>query len=98
MVACVVVSRECRDKMTDPTEQTAGAYPEARRDNEPENAAQYLAVVYLPDAWNEEAQDRCSAWVSHIFPRQMIRTAITQMFRVVVSCAWAQIEVESYRA
>jgi hypothetical protein len=36
--------------MTDPSERSAAANPQTRRDDEPKHGAQKLAVVDLPDA------------------------------------------------
>ena len=61
----VPVSRASRNNVTYPTKPAAGADPDSRSDDQPENASKNLAVVDLPDAWNEEAQNRCYAWISH---------------------------------
>ena len=51
--------------MTDPTERAAGANPEARRDDEPENAGEYAAVIKLAHARNDETKKSCSKWIAH---------------------------------
>src|SRR5690606_29112087 len=43
-----------RYQMADPAEHAAAAEPEARRHDQPENAAQKVAVVNLTDAGNDE--------------------------------------------
>jgi hypothetical protein len=53
--------------MTDPAEQPARAYPEARSDDQPEYASKYLAVINLPDAGYEEAKYCRDAWISHFY-------------------------------
>ena len=61
--------------MTDPPKPPASAKPYSRRDDQPKDSAKYLAVVYLADAWDEEAQNRCDAWISHFLLPTMIRSA-----------------------
>lgn len=47
--------------MANPAQQSTGSDPEAGRDDQPENAAPDCAVVNLPDAGNDQAQDcRCA--------------------------------------
>src|SRR5947208_10238080 len=44
--------------MADPAEGAARPYPQARRDDEPEDSAEECSVVDLPDAGYEEREDR----------------------------------------
>src|SRR5262245_1427452 len=53
------------DQVADPAEQPAGADPEARRDHEPEEAAQELAVVDLSHAWHDQAEHGGGAGILH---------------------------------
>src|SRR5205085_11769253 len=46
-----------RDDVAHPAEQAAGANPHAGRDDEPEDAAEEVSVVNLPDPGNEHAQN-----------------------------------------
>src|SRR5215204_2094152 len=55
-----------RDDVADPSEKAAGANPHARCDDQPEDAAQEIAVVELPDAGNDRAQHRGHAWILHL--------------------------------
>ena len=61
----VTIRSESRNDVTHPAEQSTGSNPDSRGDDEPEDSAKYPAVVDLPYAWDEEAQNRCYAWVSH---------------------------------
>ena len=44
------------DEVADPPEETPAADPEAGRDDEPEGAAQEIAVINLSDPGNDEAE------------------------------------------
>src|SRR4030095_7340491 len=54
-----------RDQMADPSEQKPGPEPESRRDDQPEDAAEKVAVVDLADAWKDEAENRRDSRVAH---------------------------------
>lgn len=45
------------DDVTDPPEESARAYPQARRDDQPEQTAPEVAVVELADTGDQDAQD-----------------------------------------
>src|SRR5262245_9633531 len=67
--------------MTNPAKSTARSDPESRRYDQPEDAAQELAIVDLSDSWNQETQHRCITRSSHWFvgfcsTRSMTRTDI----------------------
>ena len=51
--------------MTHPAQQSATADPEARRNDQPENAPPDCAIVNLADAGNEKAQNRRCPWFAH---------------------------------
>lgn len=51
--------------MTDPAQHSAAADPEARRDDQPEDASPECAIVDLADTGNEEAQNRGRSWFAH---------------------------------
>ena len=50
-----------------PAQCSARAYPEAGREDEPENTSQNTSVVELADAGNKKAQDSCQKWIAHYF-------------------------------
>ena len=52
MVASVSVRSVGCDHVADPTEQSACAYPEARRNNKPQDSRQDATVVELADSGN----------------------------------------------
>ena len=54
MALGVRVSSVGRDDVTYPPEKAARAYPYARSDDQPKYTAQYLAVINLTYAWDEE--------------------------------------------
>jgi len=54
MALSVRVSRVSRDEVTHPPEEAARAYPYAGSDDQPKDTAQYLAVINLTYARNEE--------------------------------------------
>src|SRR5262249_47809832 len=56
LVECALVRRERRDDVADPPEHAAGADPESGRDDQPEDRAEKIAVVDLPDARNDDAE------------------------------------------
>jgi hypothetical protein len=49
------------DHVAHPSEQAAAAYPHAWRDDEPEDAAKEVAVVELPDPWDQQAEYGCKS-------------------------------------
>ncbi len=51
--------------MADPAQRPAAADPEARRNDQPEDASPECAVINLPDAGNEETQNRRYPWFAH---------------------------------
>ena len=53
MITRVRVGSVGRDDMADPAEQTARADPEARRDDEPQDAGQEAPVVELSDSGDD---------------------------------------------
>ena len=65
--------------MADPAEQAAGADPEARRDDQPEDAAQEVAVVDLADARDEQAEDGGDARVRSDRRRVVVMVPATSM-------------------
>ena len=69
MPAGITVRGESRDDVTDPPEPTTGSNPNSRGDDKPEDSPKYLSVVDLTYAWNEEAQYRRDAWISHVCSR-----------------------------
>ena len=66
MTARIPISRASRDDVTYPAEPSAGANPYTGRHDQPEYPAKYLAIVDLPYAWNEQAQNGSDPWVSHV--------------------------------
>src|SRR4051812_33177377 len=54
------------DDVADPAEQAAGADPHARRHDQPEDAAQEVAVVELPDPRKDRAQDGGCTRITHL--------------------------------
>ena len=60
-----MMRRHGGQNVADPAQQSAGADPHSRRDNQPEDAAQEVAVVELADARNHGAQDRRRTWIPH---------------------------------
>src|SRR4051812_39546955 len=59
-----MVRGERRDDVADPPEHAAGADPHPRRDDQPEDAAQEIAVVELADARDDRAEHRGGAWMT----------------------------------
>ncbi len=55
MIASVCVGGVGSDDVANPAEQATRAEPEARCDDEPQNAGQDAAVVELPDSGDEQA-------------------------------------------
>lgn len=53
--------------MARPSEPSAGAKPDARSHDQPENTSEQLAVVNLAHSRNEEAQHSGYARISHAF-------------------------------
>ena len=49
-----------------PTEEPGRANPEPWRHDQPEDAAQEIAVVDLPDAGDQQAEDRCHAGIPRV--------------------------------
>src|SRR6266498_1392302 len=68
-----VVRGDRGDDVTDPAEHPAGADPHPRRDDQPEDAAQEVAVVELPDARKDRTEYGRGAWISHV-PSPAIRS------------------------
>jgi 3'-phosphoadenosine 5'-phosphosulfate (PAPS) 3'-phosphatase len=58
MISRVRIRVVGRDYVAHPAEQAARTDPEARRDNEPQNAGQDATVIELSDSRDERAQDR----------------------------------------
>ncbi len=59
------IGRVRRDDMADPSQGSATAYPKTRRNDQPEDGTQELAIVDLPHSRDKETQDSCGARVSH---------------------------------
>ncbi len=62
-----------RDQVANPTEQPARAYPEARRDDQPKNAAQEVAIVNLTNSRNDQREYCCVARSVHDQERRTSR-------------------------
>ncbi len=61
------------DDVADPTESSACADPEARSDNEPDDAREDSTVVELADTGNKETKKSCGKWIAHrINPPELI--------------------------
>ena len=61
----VGVSAVGRDDVADPTERSACAQPETRREEQPQNTGQNSTVVKLPDTGNNQTQNTCQNWIAH---------------------------------
>ena len=62
--ASVPVRGVGRDHMAHPSKQSARSNPEAGRDDQPEDAAEEVAVVNLADSRNDHAENRGQAGVA----------------------------------
>src|SRR5690606_1330225 len=64
----VPVGRVSRDQVTDPTEKAAGAKPQSRRDDQPEDAPDPRAVVDLANAGDDQAEQPGRDGIPHRNP------------------------------
>ena len=55
-----------RDDVTDPAQRPARSNPEAWSDNEPENSGENSAVVELADPGDDETEQACQKWITHL--------------------------------
>ena len=71
-----VMRRERGDHMTHPSEQSATADPQSRRDDQPEDRAEKLAVVNLAESGNDCAKDggNSGIFVSHAHTKIALQT------------------------
>ncbi len=53
------------DDVADPTERAAAANPQARRNDQPEDAGEYAAIVKLAHAGNQKTKNACRKWIAH---------------------------------
>jgi hypothetical protein len=65
LVFRVGIGRVCGDEVADPSECSAGAYPETGCYDQPEDASPERTVVDLPHSRNKETQDSRSTRVFH---------------------------------
>src|SRR5829696_493127 len=65
VIASVAVSRVGRDDVAHPTEQTSGADPQPRRDDQPQDASHDAAIVELPHPWDDRTQNCCQYRITH---------------------------------
>ena len=63
----IIVGGVSRDDMANPAEHPAATDPQAGRDDEPEDAPQPLAIVYLSDARNDETENGSESGIFHSF-------------------------------
>ena len=54
-----------RDHVTDPAKQASCSDPHPGRDDEPENTAEKIAVVELPESREDCAEDGGGSWIAH---------------------------------
>ena len=55
MIACVGVGCVGRDDVANPAQQSARAYPEPRRDDQPEDSGEEATIVELSDSGDDRA-------------------------------------------
>jgi hypothetical protein len=55
MIACVGVGRVGRDDVANPSQQSARAYPETRRDDQPQDSGEEATIVELSDSRDDPA-------------------------------------------
>lgn len=55
LLARAMMRRRGGDDVAHPPQEATGANPQARGDDQPEDAAKEISVVELSDAWDQEA-------------------------------------------
>ena len=51
--------------VANPAKRAARPDPEARSDNQPENAGEDASVIELAYSWDNKTQDTCQKWIAH---------------------------------
>lgn len=54
------------DDVADPSQKPAGADPQSGCDDQPEDTAEKIAVIKLPDAWDDRAEHRRDSRGFHV--------------------------------
>ena len=70
-----------RNDMAHPAEQAAGANPESRRDDQPEDPAKEITVINLSNPRKDQAENRGSARIPQIAGSS--RVAVGQISRLL---------------
>src|SRR5829696_501017 len=65
VIASVAVRGVGRDDVAHPSEQTSGADPQPRRDDQPQDVSQDAAIVELPYSGDDRTQNCCQSGITH---------------------------------
>src|SRR5947209_390331 len=79
MFARIFIGSVRGDEMTNPAEQSARAEPEARRDDEPQDASQDAAIIELSNSRDKQTENCRQSRIAHCLSFTSVHSSVRKV-------------------